>query len=90
MRFLSVRILRSVLDDFWNAVCASTTQFANRKSLSTCDALLCRSHTLESALESGEEAIIVQIDFSAAIDRVNHHGILYMLYSVWRFKVCLY
>ena len=48
----------------------STTQFAYRKFLGTCDALLCVSHTLQSALESGVEARIVQIDFSAAFDRV--------------------
>ena len=47
------------------------TQFAYRKGLSTCDALLCLSHTLQSSLESGQEARIVQIDFSAAFDRVN-------------------
>ena len=46
------------------------------------DALLCMSHTLQSALESGQEAGIVQIDFSAAFDRVNHQGILYRLCSV--------
>ena len=40
------------------------------------------SHTLQSALESGQEARIVQIDFSAAFDRVNHRGILYRLSSV--------
>ena len=38
---------------------------------------VCVSHTLQSALESGQEARIVQIDFSAAFDRVNHQGILY-------------
>ena len=54
-----------------------TTQFAYRKGLGTCDVLLCLSHTLQSALESGQEARIVQIDFSAAFDRVNHLGILY-------------
>ena len=59
-----------------------TTQFAYRKRLGTCDALLCVSHTLQSALESGQEAKIVQIDFSAAFDRVNHQGILYKLCSV--------
>ena len=53
-----------------------TTLFAYRKGLGTCDALLCVSHTLQSALESGQEARIVQIDFSAAFDRVNHLGIL--------------
>ena len=43
---------------------------------------LCMSHTLQSALESGQEANIVQIDFSAAFGRVNHYGILYKLCSV--------
>ena len=59
-----------------------TTQFAYRKGLGTCDALLYVSHTLQSALESGQEARIVQIDFSAAFDRVNHLSILYKLCSV--------
>ena len=59
-----------------------TTQFAYRKCLGTCDALLCVSHTLPSSLESGQEARMVQIDFSAAFDRVNHQGILYKLCSV--------
>ena len=58
------------------------TQFAYRKGLGTCDALLCESHTLQSALERGQEARIVQIDFSAAFDRVNYQGILYKLCSV--------
>ena len=49
-----------------------TTQFNNRKGRGTCDALLCLSHTLQSALESGQESRIVQIDFSAAFDMVNH------------------
>ena len=35
------------------------TQFAYQKGLGTCDALLCLSHTLQSALESGQEARIV-------------------------------
>ena len=48
----------------------------------TCDALLHVSHTLQSALESGQEARIVQIDFSAAFSRVNLLGILYKLFSV--------
>ena len=59
-----------------------TTQFAYRKGLGTCDALLCVSHTLQSALENGQEARIVQIDISAAFDRVNHLGILNKLCSV--------
>ena len=59
-----------------------TTKFAYRKGLGTCNALLCESHTLQSALESGQEARIVQIDFSAAFDRVNYLGILYKLCTV--------
>ena len=43
---------------------------------------LCMSHTLQSALGSVEEAMIMQIDFSTAFDRVNHQGILYKLCSV--------
>ena len=44
-----------------------TTQFAYRKGLGTCDALLCVSHTLQNALESGQEARILQIDFTALL-----------------------
>ena len=50
--------------------------------MGTYDALLCVSHTLQSALESGQKARIVQIDFSASFGRVNHQGILYRLSSV--------
>ena len=59
-----------------------TTQFAYRKGLGTCDTLLCVVHTVQNALEMGQEARIVQIDFSAAFDRVNHQGILFKLCSV--------
>ena len=59
-----------------------TTQFAYRKGLGTCDALLCLSHTQQNALESGQEARIVQIDFNAAFDGVNHLRSLYWVYSV--------
>ena len=59
-----------------------TTQFSNRKGLGTSDALLYVSHTLQSALESGQDARTDQIDFSAAFDWVNHLGILYKLSSV--------
>ena len=40
------------------------------------------SHTLQSALERGQGARIVQIDFSAAFDKVNHRGILCKLCPV--------
>ena len=59
-----------------------TTQFAYQKGLGAFDSLLCVLHTLQSSLETRQEARIVQIDFSAAFDRVNHQGILYRLSSV--------
>ena len=59
-----------------------TSQFAYWKSLGTSDALLCMSHTLQSAFESGQETRIIQIAVSADFDRVNHKGILYKLCSV--------
>ena len=40
------------------------------------------SHTLQSALDSGQEDRIVHIDFCAAFDTVNHLGILHKLCSV--------
>ena len=43
---------------------------------------MCVSHTLQSVLESGQEARIVKIDFSAAFDRVNQQGILDKLWPV--------
>ena len=54
-----------------------TTQFAYWKGLGTCDALLSVSHTLQSALESGQEARIVQNDFSAA----------WTLSTIWAFSI---
>ena len=59
-----------------------TTQFAYRKCLGTCDAQLCVSNTLQSALESGQEARILQIYFSAPFDRVNLQGLIFKLSSV--------
>ena len=59
-----------------------TTQFAYRKSLGTCDAILCVAHSLQNALEMIQEARIVQIDFSVTFDRVNHQAILFKLCSV--------
>ena len=59
-----------------NCIVSLLAQFAYQKGLATNDALLCVSHTLQNALESGQEARIVQIDFSAAFDKVNHQLIL--------------
>ena len=36
---------------------------------------------------SGQEARIVQVDFSAACDRVNHKCILYIGLAVWVLEV---
>ena len=59
-----------------------TTQFAYWKGLGTCGPLLCMSHTLQSALESGKEARIVQIDFNAAFERVIYQGIICKFWSM--------
>ena len=61
---------------------ASNHPVAYWKGLGTCDALLSVSHALRSALESGQDSRIVQIDFSAAFEMVNHQGIFYRLCSV--------
>ena len=68
-----------------------TTQFAYRKGLGTCDALLCVSHTLQSVLERGKEARIVQIALSAAFDRVNLRKFcISSVLSVLEVLCCLY
>ena len=69
-----------------------TNQFAYRKGLGICDALLRVSNTLQSILESEQEVRIVQINFCAAFCRVNHQGILYKLCSggIEEVLCCLY
>ena len=42
----------------------------------TFDALLCVSHILQRALESAQEANIVQIDFNTVFDWPSHQEIL--------------
>ena len=54
-----------------------TTQFVYRKGVGTCDALVCVPHRLQSALESGQEVRIMQIDFSAAFDNI----------TIWAFSI---
>ena len=44
-----------------------TTQFAYRKGLGTCDALLCVAPLLQSALEMGQEVRIVQMDLRGSL-----------------------
>ena len=46
-------------------------QFDCRHGLGTCNAYKGVSHTLQSALESGNEAGNVQIYFCATFDKVN-------------------
>lgn len=54
-------------------------QFAYRKGLSTCDAVLIISNRVQKALDTGSEARMVGLDFSAAFDRVNHKALIYKL-----------
>ena len=61
-----------------NHICSSLI----RKVLALVMPLFVCIHTLQSALEMGQEAGIVQIDVSASFDRVNHQGILFKLCSV--------
>ena len=56
--------------------------FSYRISLGTCDALLTLSHHLQDALNRGMEERLIQLDFSAAFDRVTQCGLLYKLRSI--------
>ena len=49
------------------------------KVLVTCDAVLTISDRVQRALDSGFEARMVGLDFSAAFDRVNHNALIYKL-----------
>ena len=59
----------------------SAAQFAHKKDLSSTDALLTKCH-LEKSLDVGMESYIVQLDFSAAFDRVSNNGLLFTLKSI--------
>ena len=56
-----------------------SSQYAYRKKLGTCDALLDISSLVQGNLDKGFETRIVQIDFSAAFDLVNHSALVYKL-----------
>ena len=55
------------------------THFAYRKGLGCTDALLSIYHDLQKSLDAGMESYILQLDFSAAFDRVSHSGFLFKL-----------
>ena len=57
-------------------------QYAYRKKLGTCDALLDLTCHLQKNLDNGCETRIVQIDFSAAFDLVNHKALIYKLQNI--------
>ena len=57
----------------------SSHQFSYRKGLGTCDALLDIVFAGQLELDKGGELALVQIDFSAAFDRVNHGGLVFKL-----------
>ena len=59
-----------------------SAQFAYRKGLGYTDALLNISHHLQKSLDVGMESYIVQLDFSAAFDRVSHGDLLFKLKSI--------
>ena len=54
-------------------------QYGFRNGLGTCNAVLHVAHVIQVVLNSGAKARLVQIDFSAAFNRVNHAGITYKL-----------
>ena len=54
-------------------------QYSYRKRLGTCDALLDIVCAGQLELDRGGELALVQIDFSAAFDRVNHEGLVFKL-----------
>ena len=57
-------------------------QFAYRKDRGCIDALLNIYQHLQKLLDTGMESYIVQLDFSVAVDRVSHSGLLFKLKSI--------
>ena len=56
-------------------------QFGFRKGLSTSDALLLLTHSVQASLDAGSECRLVSLDFSSAFDRVNHDALLFKIRS---------
>ena len=57
----------------------SSHKYSYRKSLGTCDAIQDIVCAGQLELDRGGELALVQIDFSAAFDRVNHRGLVLKL-----------
>ena len=69
-----------VLVVFWRDLGSCLlTKYSYRKRLGTCDALLDIVCAGQLELDRGGELALVQIDFSAAFDRVNHGGLVFKL-----------
>ena len=56
-------------------------QFAYKKGVGCTYALLTISH-LQESLDAGMESYVVQLDFSAAFNRVSHSCVLFKLKSI--------
>ena len=57
-------------------------QFAYIKGLGCTDTLLTISHHLQKSLDAGIESYIIQLNFSAAFDRVSRSGLLFKFKSI--------
>ena len=57
----------------------SSHQYSYRKGLGTCDAILDIVCAGQLELDRSGELALVQIDFSAAFDRVDHGGLVFEL-----------
>ena len=71
-----------MLSVFCEQYFSPAVQFAYRKGLGCTDALLTISHHLQKSLNTLMESYIVQLDFSAAFDRVSHIALLFKLKSI--------
>ena len=64
---------------FWRV---TVFQFPYRRYTETRDALLTLSHHFQVALEMGMKERLLQLNFSAAFDRVSHRSFLYKLRGI--------
>ena len=50
--------------------------------MGACDALLTISSAVQKSLDSGHEVRLIGLDFSAALDHVNHEAIVFKLRQI--------